>query len=129
MKKLLLFLSLAVMVSCSEKAVEKPENLIDKDVMIDILYDITVMQSAETVDPIKMNQNNVKVNELIYKKYNIDSITFNKSNRYYASDPNRYKKMYGEVYHRLEKATEALGETSMGQTGKPIEPSDTPAIQ
>lgn len=117
------------MVSCAEKAVEKPENLIDKDVMIDILYDITVMQSAETVDPIKMSQGNVKVNELIYKKYNIDSLAFAQSNRYYASDPHQYKKMYGEVFHRLEENLKALNETSVKETGNPIAPSDTPAIQ
>lgn len=125
MKKLFVFLGLMLMISCNDKAVEKPANLIEKEEMINILYDITLLQSAENVNTAKLYEQGIKANEFIYKKYNIDSVTFAQSNRYYASDPHNYKKMFGEVYHRFELKQQEMDE----KTGKATTPSDAPAIQ
>lgn len=125
MKKIVVFLGVILLVSCSDKAVEKPENLIEKDEMISILYDITLLQAADNTNAAKISQEGIKAEDFIYKKYNIDSVTLAQSNRYYASDPGKYKKMFGEVYHRIELKEQEIAK----KTGKTTAPSDAPAIQ
>lgn len=115
--------------SCGNEVVEKPDNLIEKEVMVDILYDLALIQSAETNNPSAFSQNEIKVNELIYKKYDIDSATFAQSNRYYASDPHNYQKLFKQVSEKIAAKKEALNQQSLKETGKAIAPSDAPAIQ
>lgn len=129
MKKIVLICFLFSVFSCGNEVVEKPDNLIDKEVMISILHDITVMQSAENFNPSIFIQNNIKVNQVILKKYNIDKETFAENNRYYASDPHNYQKMFKVVAEKIEAEKEALNKQSVEETGKPIAPSDAPAIQ
>ncbi len=50
MKKIVVFLSVLLLVSCNDTGVEKPEHLIEKDEMIAILYDITLLQASENVN-------------------------------------------------------------------------------
>lgn len=100
MKKYFLLISLLfVIVSCNNNAIEKPKNYIEKDKMINMLYDLAVLEA--------MKSQNVTSNtyptstELLKNKYQIDSITFANNAKYYASDVNEYKKMYQEVKERL----------------------------
>jgi uncharacterized protein DUF4296 len=129
MKKIALAVVLFVFFSCGNSVVEKPEHLLSKDVMVDILYDLTIIQSAENLDPLPFSQNDIKVNEIIYKKYNTDSVSLAQSNRYYASDPHEYQKMFKRVSEKIEENKKALNEKSIKETGKAIAPSDEPAIQ
>lgn len=129
MKKIAFVFVLFAVFSCGKKAVEKPENLIDKEVMADILYDLAIMQSAESNNPLFFLQNDVKVNEMIYKKYHIDSTSFAQSNRYYASDAHNYQKLFKKVSERIMAKKDELNQQSLKETGKPIAPSDAPAIQ
>lgn len=115
--------------SCGNKAVEKPDNLIDEGTMVDILYDISIIQSAENINPGAFSEKNIKVNEVIYKKYKIDSLTFAKSNRYYAADPHEYQKIFGKVSEKIKNQKQELNQQSLKETGKAIAPSDAPAIQ
>lgn len=113
-----------LIVGCNNSAIEKPANLIEKDKMVDILYDISLLEAIK-------NQNinggvTTKVgNEYIYKKYKIDSAQFAKSNKYYASDIEGYKKIYDEVKSRLTKET-AKVEAEMKKNGQEVPPT-TPA--
>ena len=129
MKKLALLFVLFAVFSCGNNAVDKPENLIDEDVMVNILYDLTVIQSANNYSPLTFTQNDIKVNDIIHKKYSIDSITFAKSNRYYASDPHEYQKLFKKVFEKIDNEKKALNEKYTKETGKAIAPSDAPAIQ
>ena len=119
---------------CNNNSVEKPNNLIGKDKMVDILYDISLLEAIK-------NQNingglSTKIgNEYIYKKYKIDSIQFVKSNKYYAANIEEYKKMFEEVKARLTKETTKT-EAEMKKNGQEIPPAsptptnpDTPQIQ
>ena len=76
--------------------------------MINILYDINVLQAANIYSPNALNENDVKVTEYIYKKYAIDSVTYHQNHKYYASNPKEYKKMFNEVIKRLESEKEQL---------------------
>lgn len=129
MKKIALIVTLFVFFGCGNKAVEKPENLIEKEKMVDILYDLAVIQSIEVSKPGTFLQNEIKVNEVIYKKYGIDSVTFAQSNRYYASDAHNYQKLFQKVSEKLNAKKEELNKESVEKTGKPIAPSDAPSIQ
>lgn len=129
MRKIALLFVLFAVLSCGNNVVEKPDNLISKEVMVDILYDLTVIQSAENLHTIEFNQDNIRVNELIYKKYNIDSVAFAQSNRYYAADPHNYQKLFKKVAEKIEANKKALNMQSVKETGEEVAPTHTPGIQ
>jgi hypothetical protein len=129
MKKIALLFVLFAVVSCGNGAVEKPDNLLSEEVMVNVLYDLSVLQSAENLNSLTFSQNNVKVNEMIYKKHEIDSVSFAQSNRYYAADPHNYQKLFKKVAEKIEASRKALNEESVKETGKELAPSDTPGIQ
>lgn len=129
MMKIALIVTLFAFISCGNNAVEKPENLIDRETMVDILYDLALIQSAEVSSPGTFSPNEIKIDEVIYKKYKIDSVAFAQSNRYYASDAHNYQKLFQKVSEKITAKKEALNKESIEKTGKAIAPSDTPAIQ
>ena len=100
MKYSLLFIAITlIMISCKDEVVEKPKNLIERSKMVDIIYDLSILEAART-QTVGV-QNYPKSTEFIKNKYKIDSLTFAKSTQYYASDIKEYKKMYNEVKERL----------------------------
>lgn len=104
MKNLLNFALLILIFGCSQNIAEKPENLIKKDKMVDILYDLSILDAIKSQRPIYLEENGINSRTYIYKKYKIDSIQFAKSNQYYSSDFVEYKKIYDEVSKRLEES-------------------------
>ena len=107
-KNLSLFVLVALFLSCNKDLVEKPDNLIDKKVMGDILYDISMLEALKYQNQDSLYANGVNPKTYIYKKYKIDSIQFAKSNAYYASDYREYKKMYDALGERLKKEKAAV---------------------
>lgn len=104
MKKVFsLFILGTLFLSCNKDLVEKPDNLIDKKMMVDILYDMSLLDALKYQDPSKLYKNGVNPNTYIYKKYKIDSVQFLKSNAYYAADYTEYKKMFQSLSDRLIK--------------------------
>ena len=101
-KSLYLVLPLLLIFSCNKNAVEKPDNLIDEDKMVDIIYDLALLEAIRTTDPVSLDEKNIVANEYIYTKFKIDSLQFVKSNHYYASDVHNYVKLYERVAKRLE---------------------------
>ncbi len=108
MKKFILLFTTLIFVttSCKEESIPKPKNLIEKDKMEDIIYDLAILEAARTQN--SSVQNYVKPTEFIKNKYKIDSLTFAKSTQYYASDIKEYKKMYDAVKDRLIAANGKL---------------------
>jgi hypothetical protein len=103
MKKTILFLAvLALFVSCKEKVVQKPERLIEKDVMLDIMYDLSVLEAIKYQNPVSLDTFKINPRDFILKKYKVDSLQFAKSNVYYASDYEDYKLMFEQITKRLE---------------------------
>lgn len=102
-KKFLLFVLFSLFISCKEEVVKKPDNLIEKEVMIDMLYDLSLLEAIkfQTVKPLK--KYNLNPSQYIYKKYKIDSLQFVQNNMYYASDYKAYKKMNEVINQRLDK--------------------------
>lgn len=99
MKKYLLIVLVALS-SCS--GVEKPDNLIEEETMVDILYDLSVMEAMRSQNPNRlMKAPNLRT--YIFEKYKIDSVQFAKSNAYYSSDPKEYQKLFQKVGDRLNE--------------------------
>lgn len=112
MKQILfLFFSLLVL-SCSKNPVPKPDNLLDEEVMVDIIFDISVLQATDGSMPYKLSENNIKMDQYIFEKYKIDSLTYHQNQMYYAADARKYKKIYKKVIERLEEEKNKLQENS-----------------
>ncbi|MFV8353052.1 DUF4296 domain-containing protein [Flavobacterium sp. XS2P14] len=109
MRKIILFLAIAIVfVSCKEEVVPKPDRLIAQDVMVDIMYDLTVLEAIKNQNPASLDTFKINSRAYIFKKYKIDSIQYAKSNIYYASDYNEYKSMFEQISKRLEVKTQSV---------------------
>lgn len=108
MKKLgVLFLCFALFESCQNAPIEKPDNLIDQEKMVDIMFDISVLEAMKSQTTLVLESNRINPNTYIYKKYSIDSLQFANSDKYYASDINKYKEIFDAVNKRIEDQIEA----------------------
>lgn len=102
------FLIFATLFSCGNPKVEKPEGLLTKEKMADILYDITIINATKGVKTKALEENNLLFENFIYEKHKIDSISFAKSNHYYAAIPDEYAKIYKIVETRLKKEQKTI---------------------
>lgn len=125
MKRNVLFFLLLALISCND-TVEKPKNLIEKDKMVDILYDLSLLEAIKSQN-INGGISNENANKYLYKKYKIDSIQLVQSNKYYAADVEEYKKMFEEVKSKLDKQTQKIGVNTTPGNGPPN--ADIPQIQ
>lgn len=103
MQKFGIFLAFLLIISCAEEMIKKPENLIPKNEMINILYDLALLNAGKNIDPGKLIDNNIETMPFIYKKYSIDSTQFVKSDMYYASKPLEYEALYTALEERLKQ--------------------------
>ena len=106
MKQLKYFLLIVLIISCKNNSVErpkKPDNLIPKDSMVEILYDIYIISSAKGVNKKLLENKGIVPEDFIYKKHNIDSLQFALSNEYYAFSLETYEDIYNSVKLKLEK--------------------------
>lgn len=89
--------------SCETGLVEKPDDLIPEDRMVEVLYDIAVLNAARSSGAKILQEHDIQPEEFIYKKFNIDSLQFAKSSVYYASKPNVHIRIFEEVEHKLKE--------------------------
>ena len=109
MRKIITFLTIVTLfVSCKEEVVNKPERLIEKDVMVNIMYDLSILEAIRNQNPASLDTFKINSRDYIFKKYKIDSVQFAKSNVYYASDYNEYKSMFEQIRKRLEANTKSV---------------------
>ncbi len=109
MKKIFLFfmvLSLTLL-SCKKQIVEKPDNLIEEEVLVNIIYDLAILDAAKT-QYTGIQYQYPKPTEYVKKKYKIDSVTFAKSTQYYASDVKNYKKIYERVKEKIDEEAKKI---------------------
>jgi hypothetical protein len=103
MKKIVLLVFVFGLFACSENPVKPPKKLLDEKTMENILYDIAILQAANSNAPEILQANKIEAKNFIYKKYKIDSATYHQNNRYYAAEVNNYKHMHNRILARLEK--------------------------
>ncbi len=82
---------------------KKPKNLIAKDKMKEIMYEVYILNAAKGVNRKILELNGIMPLEYVYKKYDIDSLQFAESNTYYAYDTEGYLAMIENVKVNLQK--------------------------
>ena len=89
--------------SCTSKTIyEKPKDLIPKDTMVFLLKDLHLAAAAKNVTN-KQLQRRFSYVPLVFQKYQIDSVRFQKSNLYYTSKIDIYEPLFDEVLKSLEE--------------------------
>lgn len=86
----------------SNTIIKKPDNLISKDEMVDLLTDLLIAQGAENVRNLDENRS-VNYYPLVFEKYNIDTTQFRESNYYYTTKIDDYDEIIRRVQTKLEK--------------------------
>ena len=103
MKKILSILLIIILfLSCKEEAVNQPNRLIEKAKMINIMYDVALLEALKYQNPATLEKHKINAPDYIYKKYKIDSLQFAQSNVYYASNYTEYKEMFDQVIKRID---------------------------
>ena len=110
MKNLFVILFALLLTSCGEKLLDKPEDLIPKDKMINILKDITILNSARSTSVTVLHDYKIEPTTFVFSKYGVDSLQFVTSDKYYASLPNEYEAMYVEIEKQLDNQKEQMSE-------------------
>ncbi|NJB71141.1 hypothetical protein GGR42_001603 [Saonia flava] len=113
MKRGFLVLILILLVSCAEKLIEEPENLIAEDKMTDILYDLSLLVAVKNTSRAILEDNDIEIMEYLYVKHKIDSVQFVQSDLYYASTPAIYESIYRKVETRLEATKKEMQDARM----------------
>ena len=108
MQKTVGFLVIIFLLSCSDKTIEKPNNLIDETTMENILYDMALLQAIKGHDYKLLPKNSVDPQKYIFQKYKIDSIQFVESNKYYSADIEEYRMMYDRVIEKMKSEKTVL---------------------
>jgi hypothetical protein len=102
-KIIICFVLVSLIFSCKEAVIKKPENLIEKEVMVDILYDLSLLEAINFQTSKPLEAYKLTPSQYIYQKYKIDSLQFAQNNMYYAADYKAYKKMNEQINTRLDK--------------------------
>jgi hypothetical protein len=110
MRLLLSIVCLGGILACAEEAIEKPDNLIPRERMAEILYDLAIINAANSTNPSLLQDNNVRAMPYIFDKYGIDSTQFMSSDIYYASRPADYESIYKVVEARLKVQKDSMEE-------------------
>ncbi|RIA08465.1 uncharacterized protein DUF4296 [Flavobacteriaceae bacterium MAR_2010_72] len=80
---------------------KKPDNLIAKEKMEAILFDVFILNSAKGINKRVLETNGILPENFIFEKYNIDSSQFANSNNYYAYDVKTYESIINSVLERI----------------------------
>ena len=99
-KYLILFIFI---VGCSSNA---PEDLISEEKMESIIFDIMILNASSSYD-LKID-NDMISDELIFRKYDIDSAQFYNSELYYSRNPKIHFNIYSNVKRRIQKSIDSI---------------------
>jgi len=97
----ILFFSFFFMNCTSNTIIKKPDNLISKELMVDLLTDMYLANGATNIKSIQLERN-PNYFPLVYQKYQIDSTRFKESNFYYTSRIDDYDNILNKVDLRLK---------------------------
>lgn len=115
MKQFLYFFLVVFFTSCttgSNTIYKKPENLIPRDSMVNLLVDMYIASSSKHFKNKKLERD-VDYMPLVYKKYKIDSLRFKESNIYYTSKVESYDLLLKLAKEKLEKLQKKYADSLM----------------
>ena len=121
MKQLqIFFLSFLLLTACDSNKV--PEGVLDEKKMVNVLADLTVidgyMSTLIYTDSMRISGKNFYAT--VYKNHNISKKTFDKSLKYYSSQPVLLDSMYSKVTRKLEAKEKVLNKIQMKEEYKKI---------
>ena len=103
----IIFILLILFVSAScELSNKKPDNLIDKKQMENIIFDILILNSINVNS--LMSKIEVISDEFIFDRYSVDSIQFYESETYYSKRPKDHFEIYSNVKRRILKKMDSI---------------------
>ena len=114
---LVLFLS----ISCKKELVKEPAKLIEREKMVDIMYDLSLLEAMRYQKPLSLDSIDSDPTKFIFKKYKVDSLQFAQNNMYYASDYENYKDMFDQVNKRIsvnQRAADSLAKIDEKKAAK-----------
>ena len=89
--------------SCQDvKRPEIPADLIPEEQMVDVLTEVYLVNAARSFDNRTIMDNKMKLDSFIYKKFDIDSLQFVRSNAYYTSNLATYDRLFLKVQKRMQ---------------------------
>lgn len=102
--KYILLASIGLMLfACQDSyTVEKPNQLIAKEQMIDILEDMLILDAAKNVSKRQFEVNDIQLYNYIITKYDIDSITLRENLEYYNQQFDENLEIYDSVKARID---------------------------
>lgn len=94
--------ALLLLAACTSNTIlKKPDNLIPKDQMVDLITDLLLAEGGKNIRNIDMERQ-TNYYPLVFEKYNIDSAQFMESNYYYTSRIDDYDEILAAVELRLK---------------------------
>ncbi len=103
MKKIIYLFLVLNLISCKKEKITKPKNLISKDKMVTLLFDMHIANRNRNIKNI-FDEKKPNYYPVIYKKYHIDSTQFYESHAYYMEALTEYQ----EIYKKLKDSVETL---------------------
>jgi choline kinase len=98
---ILIFILIA---SCTSNTIfKKPDDLISKEEMVNLLTDLYLTSAAKNAKTIH-EERNIDYTYLVFEKYGIDTTRFKKSNFYYTTKIDDYEDIYKQVQKRIKDA-------------------------
>lgn len=102
MRPVLICLIMVCFLGChSSGKPEKPDNLIAKEKMVDILYDVFVLNAAKGSNKRILENNGIYPENFVFEKHGIDSAQFAESNAYYGFYVEDYEAIINDVEQRI----------------------------
>lgn len=128
MKRLFIVFIISVLaLSCQNiEKPEKPEDLIDKEVMVEILVDTYLSNAVRSKTYQEMKDKNIRLEKYINEKYAIDSLQFAKSNSFYSADMDGYLLMLKKVEEKLHKLKNEEEEEPMKELDSELDKNKDP---
>ncbi len=96
------FISTVVFSCTSNTIIKKPDDLIPKDQMVDLLTDLLLANGGKNIKNINLERD-VNYFPVVFEKYKIDTTQFKKSNFYYTSRIDDYDEILKKVENRLKE--------------------------
>ncbi len=91
------------LLSCSKEQ-KKPKNLIPKQKMVNLLFDMHLASKSRNIKTLS-NEKNPNYYPLIYTKYQVDSTQFKESHTYYLKNIELYQEIYTKLEDSISKMT------------------------
>lgn len=94
----------ALVLSCQGiHPVPEPENLIEKETLENIIYDMTLIKAARGYNPQVFSKTGIDPECHVFEKYEIDSAQYAQNTLYYSSSLDEYKELIDRVRKRVEE--------------------------